>query len=40
MAIRFRFGEAELLGAITPHLMAVAASDGRLLATDWPPPRS
>jgi hypothetical protein len=38
-AIRFRFGAAGLLGAVTPELVAVAASGGRLLALGWPPPR-
>lgn len=38
-AIRFRFGEAGLDGAVTPDQVAVAASGGRLLAPDWPPPR-
>ena len=31
-AIRFRFGAAGLLGAVTPARVAVAASGGRLLA--------
>ena len=31
-AIRFRFGAAGLLGAVTPERVAVAASGGRLLA--------
>jgi transposase-like protein len=39
-AIRFRFGAAGLLGAVTPQQVVVAASSGRLLAPDWPPPRS
>jgi hypothetical protein len=39
-AIKFRFGAAGLLGAVTPNQAAVAASGGRLLAPDWPPPRS
>ena len=39
-AIRFRFGVAGLLGAVTPKRVAVAASGGRLLAPDWPPLRS
>jgi hypothetical protein len=39
-AIRFRSGAAGLLGAVTPQRVAVAASSGRLLAPDWPPPRS
>jgi hypothetical protein len=38
-AIRFRFGVAGLLGAVTPQRVAVAASGGRLLAPHWPPPR-
>ena len=36
-AIRFRFGAAGLVGAVTPGGVAVAASGGRLLAPDWPP---
>lgn len=36
-AIRFRFGAAGLLGAVTPDRVAVAASGGRLLAPGWPP---
>lgn len=39
-AIRFRFGAAGLLGAVTPDAVAVAASAGRLLAPGWSPPRS
>jgi hypothetical protein len=39
-AIRFRFGAVELVGAVTPQRVAVAASSGRLLAPDWPLPRS
>ena len=39
-AIRFRFGPAGLLGAVTPERVVVAASGGRLLAPDWPPPRA
>ena len=39
-AIRFRFGAAGLLGAVTPDRVAVAASGGRLLAPGWSPPRS
>jgi hypothetical protein len=38
-AIRFRFGAAGLLGAVTPERVAAAASGGRLLAPGWPPPR-
>jgi hypothetical protein len=34
-AIRFRFGGAGLLGALTPGAVAVAASGGRLLAPGW-----
>jgi hypothetical protein len=34
-AIRFRFGAAGLLGAVTPDRVAVAASGGRLLAPGW-----
>lgn len=37
-AIRFRFGGAGLLGAVTPELVVAAASGGRLLAPGWPPP--
>ncbi|MBV8349105.1 MAG: helix-turn-helix domain-containing protein [Mycolicibacterium sp.] len=40
VAIRFRFGAAGLLGAVTPARVAVAASGGRLLAPGWSPPRS
>lgn len=39
-AIRFRFGAAGLLGAVTADRVAVAASGGRLLAPAWPPSRS
>ena len=39
-AIRFRFGAAGLLGAVTPDRVAVAASGGRLLAPGWSSPRS
>ncbi|MFP1155704.1 helix-turn-helix domain-containing protein [Mycobacterium sherrisii] len=39
-AIRFRFGAGGLLGAVTPEQVVVAASGGRLLAPNWPPPRS
>ncbi|GFG49657.1 hypothetical protein [Mycolicibacterium agri] len=39
-AIRFRFGAAGLFGAVMPDRVAVAASGGRLLAPEWPPPRS
>ncbi|WP_101930929.1 hypothetical protein [Mycobacterium intracellulare] len=39
-AIRFRFGAAGLLGAVTPDRVAVAASGGRLLAPAWSPSRS
>ena len=39
-AIRFRFGAAGLLGAVTPARVAVAATGGRLLAPRWSPPRS
>lgn len=35
-AIRFRFGAAGLLGAVTPARVAAAASSGRLLAPGWP----
>ena len=35
-AIRFRFGAAGLLGAVTPARVAVAVSGGRLLAPGWP----
>jgi hypothetical protein len=35
-AIRFRFGPAGLLGAVTPERVVVAASGGRLLAPGWP----
>jgi hypothetical protein len=38
-AIRFRFGAAGLLGAVTPARVAVAASGGRLLAPGWLSPR-
>ncbi len=38
-AIRFRFGAAGLLGAVTPARVAVAASGGRLLAPEWLSPR-
>ena len=38
-AIRFRFGGAGLLGAVTPGAVAVAASGGRLLAPGWLSPR-
>ena len=38
-AIRFRFGAAGLLGAVTPDRVAVAASGGRLLAPGWSSPR-
>ncbi|MBI2706600.1 MAG: helix-turn-helix domain-containing protein [Actinobacteria bacterium] len=38
-AIGFRFGAAGLGGAVTPARVAVAASGGRLLAPEWPPPR-
>ena len=37
-AIRFRFGAVGLLGAVTPEVVAVAVSAGRLLAPEWPPP--
>lgn len=37
--IRFRFGAAGLVGAVTADQVAVAASAGRLLAPGWPPPR-
>ena len=36
-AIGQRFGPAGLLGAVTPHLVMVAVSSGRLLAPGWPP---
>jgi hypothetical protein len=36
VAIRFRFGAAGLLGAVTPARVAAAASSGRLLAPGWP----
>lgn len=39
-SIRFRFGAIGLGRAVTPELVAVAASGGRLLAPGWPPPRS
>jgi hypothetical protein len=39
-AIRFRFGAARLSGAVMPQRVAVAASNGRLLAPGWPSPRS
>jgi hypothetical protein len=39
-AIRFRFGADGLLGAVTPELVVVAASGGRLLAPGWSSPRS
>src|SRR6476646_2665961 len=35
-AIRFRFGAAGCLGAVTPARVAAAASSGRLLAPGWP----
>ena len=38
-AIRFRFGVAGLLGAVTPDQVAVAASGGRLLTPGWSSPR-
>ena len=38
-AIRFRFGAAGLLGAVTPDRVVVAASGGRLLAPGWSSPR-
>lgn len=36
-AIQLRFGSAGLLGAMTPQLVMVAVSSGRLLAPGWPP---
>lgn len=38
-AIRFRFGGAGLVDAVTPDRVAVAASGGRLLAPGWLSPR-
>jgi hypothetical protein len=35
-AVRFRFGAAGLVGAVTMQRVAVAASGGRLLAPRWP----
>jgi hypothetical protein len=39
-AIRFRFGAAGLVGAVTPQRVAVAASGGRLLTPGWSLPCS
>lgn len=36
-AIGQRFGPAGVLGVVTPHLVMVAVSGGRLLAPDWSP---
>lgn len=36
-AIGARFGPAGVLGAVTPPLVMVAVSSGRLLAPDWSP---
>lgn len=36
-AIGQRFGPAGVLGVVTPHLVMVAVSGGRLLAPDWLP---
>jgi hypothetical protein len=38
-AVRFRFGGAGLLGAVTPDRVAVAGSGGLLLAPGWLSPR-
>jgi hypothetical protein len=35
-SIRFRFGAAGLVGAVTPQQVVVAASGARLLAPGWP----
>lgn len=37
VAIGQRFGPPGVLGAVTPHLVMVAVSNGRLLAPDWSP---